>query len=181
MRHISFIICGECTMNTDTIVIYTSKSTETIRADGGTQSWKIDAPKARQNKYVVICRNAKSGWAQDNKPHNSAFLVGTISDIVPSTETDGRWKILIEQYAEVTIPDVWEGRYPVRYTALSALDIKIEELDLQPMPQSPDEVEVQKQVPPKPLSFSELINAKKIELSKELGLDASKIEISVRM
>lgn len=168
-------------MNTDTIVIYTSKSMDTIRADGGTQSWKMDAPKARQHKYVVICRNAHSGWSQDSKPHNSAFLVGTILDIVPSTETPGRWKVLIGEYSEVAIPDIWEGRYPVHYTTLSAIGIKIEELNLQTLVYPSDDKELQEEDAPKTLSFSEIITAKKYELSKELGLDISKIEISVRM
>jgi hypothetical protein len=129
----------------------------------------------------VICRNAHSGWSQDSKPHNSAFLVGTILDIVPSTETPGRWKVLIGEYSEVAIPDIWEGRYPVHYTTLSALGINIEDYNLQTMLHVPEEEEVLEEEAPKTLSFSEIITAKKYELSKELGLDVSKIEISVRM
>lgn len=99
----------------DVISVLTSKSVETIVFDRGSQSWALDRNRASRCDYLVVCRNAH------NKPegpeeHGSAFLVGKISDVVASTETEGRFKILITEFAHVDWEDQWgERRNPVAY------------------------------------------------------------------
>lgn len=100
----------------DVVSVFTSKSVETILADGGSQSWALDRTRAARCDYLVVCRNAHSG-PEGAEPHRAAFLVGKVSDVVASTETDGRFKILISEYANVSWEEAWqEGRRnPVAY------------------------------------------------------------------
>tara|TARA_A100000171_G_C2061652_1_gene110275 strand:- start:88 stop:549 length:462 start_codon:yes stop_codon:yes gene_type:complete len=99
----------------DVICVLTYKSIETILTDGGTQSWALDRNRAARCDYVVVCRNANTRKPEGPEPHGSAFLVGKIKDVVPSTEIEGRWLIKISEYALVDWPDEWEGRNPVNY------------------------------------------------------------------
>lgn len=118
------------------IAIFTGKSTDTVLTDGGTQSWVMDRANALQHTYVVLCRNAHIEWVEGDEPHGSAFLLGRLLDVVPSTETAGRWKVLLSHYAELRLPDVWQGwRNPVRYTTLEELSIDPSKFAFQPMPQ----------------------------------------------
>ena len=100
----------------DVISVFTSKSVETIIADGGSQAWTLDRARAARCDYLVACRNAH-GEPEGPEPHRQAFLVGKVSDIVASTETDGRFKILISEWAKVDWDEGWgEGRRnPVAY------------------------------------------------------------------
>ena len=124
-------------MSTEALAIFTAKSKSTIRNDGGTQAWVPNRAHARGCHYAVMCRNTRAEWAPPKdkapEPHGSAFLVGRISDVVPSTKDGARWKVVFDEYAEVSIPDVWEGwRNPVKYTTLEELGIDIEDLDFKP-------------------------------------------------
>lgn len=100
----------------DVISVFTSKSVETILADGGSQSWALDRSRAARCDYLVACRNAH-GDPEGPEPHRQAFLVGKVSDVVASTESDGRFKILISEFAKVGWDDGWEEgrRNPVAY------------------------------------------------------------------
>ncbi|MDQ0840317.1 hypothetical protein [Sphingomonas faeni] len=100
----------------DVISVFTSKSMETILADGGSQSWALDRSRAARCDYLVACRNAH-GDAEGPEPHRQAFLVGKVADVVASTDTDGRFKIVISEFAEVSWEDGWEEgrRNPVAY------------------------------------------------------------------
>jgi hypothetical protein len=97
------------------ISVFTYKSVETILADGGSQSWALDRVRASRCDYLVCCRNANNPAVEGVEPHQSAFLVGKVKDVVPSDETEGRWKILISEFAHVDWPDQWSGRNPVAY------------------------------------------------------------------
>lgn len=100
----------------DVIAVFTSKSMETILSDGGSQSWALDRSRAARCDYLVACRNAH-GDAEGPEPHRQAFLVGKVTDVVASTDTDGRFKIVISEFAEVSWDDGWEEgrRNPVAY------------------------------------------------------------------
>jgi hypothetical protein len=99
----------------DVVAVFTSKSVETILADGGSQSWALDRVRAARCDYLVVCRNAND-QPEGCEPHGSAFLVGKISDVVASTETPGRFKINISHFAHVDWEDEWGGaRNPVAY------------------------------------------------------------------
>jgi hypothetical protein len=100
----------------DVVSVFTSKSAATILADGGSQSWALDRSRAARCDYLVACRNAH-GDPEAAEPHRTAFLVGKVADVVASTETDGRYKILISEFAYVDWEDGWEEgrRNPVAY------------------------------------------------------------------
>ncbi|SCX28600.1 hypothetical protein DSM25558_4514 [Agrobacterium sp. DSM 25558] len=118
----------------DVISVLTFKSVETILADGGTQSWALDRTRAARCDYVVVCRNAKTREAQGPEPHGTAFLVGKVKDVVASTETAGRWLILISEYARTNVPDQWSGRNPVAYWSdRNFSDIDFKGLTYQPI------------------------------------------------
>jgi hypothetical protein len=123
-------------MATDVVSVLTFKSVETILQNGGTQSWALDRERAARCTYVVICRNSKTRVAQGPEKHGSAFMVGKVSDVVPSTEKQGRWLIRMSEYALVNWPDQWEGRNPVSYwnTDHYNLGMEFEDLDFRPMP-----------------------------------------------
>lgn len=107
----------------DVVAVFTSKSVQTILADGGSQSWALDRARAARCDYLVACRNAH-GKPEGPEPHGHAFLVGKVADVVASTETEGRFKILISEFAEVSWEDGWEEgrRNPVAYYKDSDFD-----------------------------------------------------------
>jgi hypothetical protein len=66
------------------------------------------------------------------EPHHSAFLVGKISDVVPTPPTPGnnesredRFLIRFSEYALVDVPNVWVkgDRNPVKYASMEDLGI----------------------------------------------------------
>jgi hypothetical protein len=133
-------ICGgtytEYTMS-GVVSVLTYKSVDSILATGGTQSWALDRNRAARCDYVVVCRNANTRDPEGPEPHGTAFLVGKIKDVVPSTETKGRWLILFDEYAFVNEPDQWKGRNPVAYWKDSDYDFDFKALDYQPLEGSP--------------------------------------------
>lgn len=117
------------------IVVFTANSTEHMMKDGGTQSWVLDKSNAKHCEYVVCCRSG-SDEVEGPEPKGSAFLVGRVSDVVPSTEHPGRWLVRMSEFARVNLPDVWKGwRNPVKYIDLAELGIDPAELTFEPMPE----------------------------------------------
>ena len=100
----------------DVIAVFTSKSMETILSDGGSQSWALDRTRAARCDYLVACRNAH-GEVEGPELHRQAFLVGKVADVVASTETDGRFKIVISEFVKISWENGWEEgrRNPVAY------------------------------------------------------------------
>jgi hypothetical protein len=162
-------------MTDNVISVFTFKSIDTILEVGGTQSWTLDRARAKACKYAVICRNAHHADVEGPEAHGSAFMIGKVSDVVPSTETTGRWLILFSEYALVNIGDQWEGRNPVRFWTTDDYDtIDFENLDWQPMPEfSAGEAAT---VKGKGLTIAEA----KAGLSLTFGVDPSAIEITIR-
>ena len=127
-------------MNKEALLVFTGKSLEQCLQVGGTQSWALNRTNARQCKYAVLCQNAYADreWAEGNEPHGSAFMVGRISDIVPSTEVKNRWLVLFNEYARINAPNVWQGwRNPIRYTTFEELSLKFDDMHFEPMPAIP--------------------------------------------
>lgn len=150
----------------DVISVLTYKSVETILTVGGTQSWALDRNRAARCDYVVICRNAKTRDPEGPEGHGTAFMVGKVKDVVPSTETEGRWLIQISEYALVDWPDEWEGRNPVAYwTDDDYEDVDFKTLNFQPL-----------EKPPRGLTIAEA----KAGLALGLNVPESSIEIVVR-
>lgn len=151
----------------DVIAVLTYKSIETILETGGTQSWALDRIRAARCDYVVMCRNARTRDAEGPEDHAAAFLIGKVKDVVPSTETEGRWLILISEYARVDVKEQWEGRNPVAYWKDSdypAIDFKA--LTFEPI------------LPPTPKGLS--IAEAKAGLALGLNVPESAIEITIR-
>ena len=162
-------------MSENVIQVLTFKSIETILATGGTQSWALDRTRAKACKYAVCCRNANTRDAEGNEAHGSAFMVGLVSDVVPSTETEGRWLIKFSKYALVNVGDQWEGRNPVRFYDSDDYSgfIDFDALDWIPMPEPTVRRLVLK---PQGLTIAEA----KAGLALSFGVDPSAIEITIR-
>jgi len=157
-------------MADNVISVLTYKSVETILKTGGTQSWALERNRARNCKYAVVCRNARTREAEGPEPHGTAFMVGKIKDVVPSTETEGRWLILFSEYAFVDWPDEWEGRNPVAYwTTDDYKGRNFDALEFHPMPAlcAPGD---------QPMTIADA----KRTLSRSLGVSADAIEIVIR-
>lgn len=162
-------------MADNVLQVLTFKSVETILGVGGTQSWALARDRARRCKYAVCCRNANTRDAEGDEPHGSAFMVGLISDVVPSTENDGRWLVLFSKYAVVSVEDQWEGRNPVRFYTVEEYDeINFDELDWMPMPEPT--------VRPEAAAAKQgmTIVEAKTALAATFGVDPSAIEITIR-
>lgn len=159
-------------MSENVIQVLTFKSVETILATGGTQSWAVDRGRARACKFAVCCRNANTRDAEGNEAHGSAFLVGLVSDVVPSTENPDRWLIQFSRYAIVNVGNQWEGRNPVRFYTVDDYDgyIDFDALDWKPMPEQATSKAAQVLT----------IGQAKIGLAATFGVDPSAIEITIR-
>ncbi len=159
-------------MAENVLQVLTYKSIDTILAVGGTQSWVLDRNRARGCKYVVCCRNAHAREVEGKEPHGSAFLVGKVSDVVPSTDGDDRWLVLFSEYAAVNVAAQWEGRNPVRfYTSDQYDNIDFEALDWKPMPEERER--------PSPVKGMTIAQAKDA-LAVTFGVDPSAVEITIR-
>jgi hypothetical protein len=128
-------------MSGNAIVVFTAKSVERLLAEGGTSSWGLDRNNARQREFAICTRNTRAdftqgdGFPEGHEPHGSAFLVGRISDVVPSPENEERWLIKFSEYARIALPEAWKGwRNPVHYTSLEELGIDPAILHFEPMP-----------------------------------------------
>lgn len=163
-------------MSQNILQVLTYKSVETILSVGGTQSWALDRARAKACMYAVCCRNAHTRDAEGNEAHGSAFIVGKISDVVPSTETDDRWLVLFSEYALINVADMWEGRNPVRFYTVDDYKkyIDFEKLNWLPMPKIAPE---QKSAD---VGRALTIAEAKAGLATTFGVDPSAIEITIR-
>ncbi|TAX22774.1 hypothetical protein ELI02_28015 (plasmid) [Rhizobium leguminosarum] len=162
-------------MADNVVSVFTFKSIDTILDVGGTQSWTLDRARVKACKYAVVCRNAHHSDVEGPEAHGSAFMVGKVSDIVPSTETQGRWLILFSEYALCNVGDQWEGRNPVRFWTTDDFDlIDFDALNWEPMPEfSAGEAATLKGPG---LTIAEA----KAGLSLTFGVDPAAIEIIIR-
>ena len=164
----------------EVIQVFTAKSVEVCLEVGGTQSWALDRVHARQCKYAVLCRNAHTDWGDGKEPHGSAFMIGRVSDVVPSMETEGRWLVKFDQYARIDIPNLWEGwRNPVRYTNLKELGISLDDVQFEPMPQMSEEPKKPEPEAPQLSPGLTIAEAKK-GLALTFGVKIEEIEIIIR-
>ena len=123
-------------MSDEAVVVFTSKSIETILSEGGTSSWRLDRNHARRCVFAVCTRNANSDWVEGPEEDHSAFLVGKVSGVVlsPTHRGEGRYLIQFSEYARVNVPGVWKGdRNPVKYATLEELGIDASTLKWEPM------------------------------------------------
>jgi hypothetical protein len=121
------------------IIAETFKSIDRLLREGGTSSWRLDRNHARACEFAVCTRNGRNAKTEGPEPHQSAFLVGKVKDVVPSPtdKRPNRFLIQFSEYAVVSVPDVWKGdRNPIRYAAtLQALGIDPSTQKWRPMPE----------------------------------------------
>ncbi|MGH0348219.1 hypothetical protein NKY44_31425 [Sinorhizobium meliloti] len=161
-------------MADNVVSVFTFKSAEMILQVGGPQACTLDRVRAKACKYAVVCRNAPYPDVDGPETHGSVFMIGKVSDVVPSTEPEGRWLILFSEYALCNFGDQWEGRNPVRFRTTDDYDFDFKDLEFQPMPEaSAGEAATLKG---RGLTIAEA----KAGLSLTFGVDPSAIEITIR-
>jgi hypothetical protein len=122
------------------ILVFTSETAETILSRGGTGDWVLSPKKAGTCKYVVCCRKVAWNNKKEGIAHRAAFLIGLIAGLhkKPDSENDRnqpRFLIELSEYTTFERAGVWkEGRNPISYKNLKALDIDLRGLKFKPMP-----------------------------------------------
>jgi hypothetical protein len=172
------------TSRSESLVVFTGKSVESILRDGGTNWWRVDRNRARNCEFVLCTRNTKAEWSEGPEDHHSGFLVGRVSGVIPETNAPGedRFQIQFSEYASVNIPDAWKGdRNPVKYVpSLEDYGVDPVELDWQPMPQPSANGGARPNEPPSgddsPLTIAEA----KRRLALTFGVLPDAIEITIR-
>ena len=124
-------------MENDVLALFTTKSAQACLDVGGSQSWRLNPAIAKSCRYAVLCRNPDADWG-GKELHHTAFMIGRISPVVPSTETPRRWMLTFDEYALINKPDVWKDwRNPVRYTTFAKLNQPGRD-QVRPMPKRAD-------------------------------------------
>jgi hypothetical protein len=167
----------------DTIVVFTARSPDRIIREGGSQAWVLNPARAKQAKWLVCTQNRhhpNHEFSDATEPHGTAFLVGKISGIVPSSEDPDRWMIEISEFARINMPSVWYGRNPVRYTyLLEVVFTDVRNLKFQPMPQRDVAKPVEQgaeSASPHSLTIAEAKQA----LALTFGVKPDAVEITIR-
>lgn len=125
-------------MSSPCLVVLTARGPAKIIAEGGSQAWRLNREKAKRLEHCVCVQNRENGlWGGADQEHHAAFLVGRISDVVPSPEAEGRFLVKFSEYARIYCGNSWPGlRNPVRYSTLDEFGIADpESLTWQPMPE----------------------------------------------
>jgi hypothetical protein len=113
-------------VNDNCILVFTSRTIERMKAEGGSQAWVLDATRARTYPYLVCSWNPTGEFAQANQglEHGEGFLVAPIAAVEPAPESPDRYILRFTEFARVKVANVWRGkRNPVNYTTLSELGI----------------------------------------------------------
>jgi len=155
----------------DTVVVLTSKSTETMFEEGGSGHWVASKDRIERSKYLVAVRHGHSGWSEDDTPHNTAFIIGRDLSVLPGRED--RLIIGFREYALVNVPDVWPGnRNPVAYMDLADIGIDASALEWLPFPAH----QIVEENRAKPLTIEEA----KLGIAKALGISKDCITITIQ-
>ncbi|WP_312609108.1 hypothetical protein [Agrobacterium pusense] len=169
--------------NTQCVAVFTARSPDRIIRDGGSQAWVLDAKRVRKVPYLVCIQNLHNDdrdFSDATEPHGSVFLVGKISDVVPSGDGEGeRWLIKISEFSRINNPDnVWLAwRNPVKYGSLEDFNVDVNSLTFERLPKLPQE---QPQLGPADAVAPLSIAAAKRGLSAFYGVAEEAIEIVIR-
>ena len=165
-------------MTPDTLVVLTGRSPKRIIREGGSGAWALDQSRAKRCKYLICAQNRNAGgWSDATETHGSAFLIGTIFDVISDSDRPERFKVLIDRFSLLNIQNFWDGsRNPVRYASLEESGIDPETVEFLPMPEfqqaSPEALEIGT----RPLTIKEA----KEGLALALGIAPEAIEITIR-
>lgn len=173
-------------MATPCLVVLTARGPARLLAEGGTQAWRLKPENAKRLAYCVCVQNLHNGhWGGADQEHHHAFMVGRISDVVPSPEGQPkRYLVKFSEYARINYPNAWPGlRNPVRYATLEEFGITDpDDLAWHPMPASQaaeapaGAAQDEDQDGPGPLTIPEA----KAGLALGLGVPEGAIEITIR-
>ena len=169
-------------MKNQCVVILTARGKSRILREGGSQAWRLNAHHAGKCSYVVCVQNRNKSWGQPEAKHHTAFLIGKISSISQSQEegSQGRWIINISEYADISIPNVWDGnRNPVAYRTLEELNIDLENLQFNKLEQEPNVLE-QANKPKEELEKISIPEAKRL-LANYFDVPQENISITINM
>lgn len=104
------------------VVVFTNRGLGRLLEEGGSQAWKLDPERVRKLSYIVCVQNRNDGdWGQPTNDQGEGFLVGKISGVEVNTDdpSNKRYIIRFDQYAKISVPDMWEKlgglRNPIRY------------------------------------------------------------------
>jgi hypothetical protein len=170
-------------MSTSAVLVFTARGFDTIIREGGSQAWVLDQVRARQCEYLVCSQNRRTDWGDGRAEHGSAFLIGRIADVVPSTDEgrQQRWLIRISEFAQLNMPKLWEGlRNPVKYTTLEELGIDQSKLAFQPMPETSTPGLCEGPAAYDGGALKLTINDAKRGLAANFGVSPDDIEITIR-
>lgn len=172
-------------MTENAIAVFTARSPRRVIEEEGSQAWVLNPVRAKQCKWLVCTQNQHNpdhAFSDATEPHAEAFLIGKISNIVPEDGGDiSRWKIMINEFARVSIPNVWKGwRNPVRYTSLEDLGINVEGLKFETVESDITTVEPHTIRPRLDYPKGLTIAAARAGLAATLGVSPDSIEITIR-
>lgn len=122
----------------ESVMVFTCKDKETLLKFNGSQSWVLNAKRVAKCKYLICTRNSKHPLSERVSGHAEGFLVGRVSNVSKSLAPNyaDRWIIEFDEYAEICVPNMWEGwQNPVRYRKTDDLSIDFEKLDFQKVPE----------------------------------------------
>jgi hypothetical protein len=104
------------------VVVFTNRGLDRLLKEGGSQAWKLNPDRVRKLTYVVCVQNRNDGdWGRPTHDQGEGFLIGKISDVETNSEDreNNRYIIKFDEYAEISIPKLWEKlgglRNPVHY------------------------------------------------------------------
>lgn len=128
----------QTTMSDEAVAVFTARSPQRILREGGSQAWALDPTRARKCRYLICVQNQNNpdrDFSDASEPHGAVYMVGKISDVVPSQDKPGnRWKICISEYSVYPVMDAWKGwRNPVRYTTLEEMGVNQDKLVFHPV------------------------------------------------
>jgi len=180
-------------------VVFTSKPIEQICSDGGTQGSRMHQSHFDTLDDVICARNRRGDGIKGPEKHGSAFLIGKVGDIVPSTGRDdpGKPRFLIRMTEAAIIrdkPGFWQwGRWPTHYDNFDALSIDPADYEFRTLADLCAEVRKTSGIfaphegtPPPPSDsgrrrWKQSIEEAKSSLAAELGVEVAAVEIVVRM
>jgi hypothetical protein len=168
----------------DTLVVFTARPRDQLVAERGSQAWGLKPSHAKQMQWLLCVRNRNNAdhtfSSGVTEAHGSGFLLGKITDVVPSDVDPRRYKVVISEYAGIDIPDVWQGwRNPVRYVRLSTLGIdptRLDFLSMQPTLRESGTAAWQVHEARPGLSIADA----KRQLAETFGVRPEAIEITIR-
>jgi hypothetical protein len=63
---------------------------------------RLNPAHAESCRYAVLCRNPDADW-RGKELHKTAFMIGRISPVIPSTETPGRSPVAFGRGEELPV------------------------------------------------------------------------------